>query len=186
MHPKTASKVHESPFVMLLPLVILAGLSLTVGFIDFWPTVLSNPITHELHLLHEKINASHLHSYFLLFTNMPWIAGLFLSFLFYKAGANEDNLEVKAPSIYNLLSSKLWFDEIYNAFVHKIQQPFAQFLNFVDHVILAGLVFRGFAGIFGFSSLVFRKLHTGSVQSYLCWFLLGVLIYSVYLMINLN
>ena len=47
-------------------------------------------------------------------------------------------------------------------------------MNFCDHIILAGAVVRfGVAGFTGLLGLGARALHTGNLNAYVYWFLLG-------------
>ena len=55
-----------------------------------------------------------------------------------------------------------------------MQQRFAMLLNFLEQIVLAGLIVRGFAGLVGLVGLGARALHVGSLHVYVYWFLFGV------------
>ena len=55
----------------------------------------------------------------------------------------------------------------------KMQQRFAMLLNFLEQILLAGLIIRGFAGLVGLFGLGARALHVGNANAYAYWFLLG-------------
>jgi len=74
------------------------------------------------------------------------------------------------------LASKLWFDEIYQWYIDKVQQRFALLLNFLERIFLAGLIIRGSAGLVGLFGLGARALHVGKLNVYLYWFLGGVVV----------
>ena len=46
-------------------------------------------------------------------------------------------------------------------------------LNFLEQILLAGLVVRGLSAAVGFLGLGARALHVGNVNAYAYWFLLG-------------
>jgi NADH-quinone oxidoreductase subunit L len=58
--------------------------------------------------------------------------------------------------------------------VEKVQQRFAMLLNFLEQILLAGLIVRGLAGVVGLFGLGARALHTGNANAYAYWFLLGL------------
>jgi NADH-quinone oxidoreductase subunit L len=83
-------------------------------------------------------------------------------------------LQTKAPGLFGALSAlKASFDTLYDYYVAKVQQRFAMLLNFLEQVLLAGVIVRGFAGIVGLFGLGARALHVGNANAYAYWFLLG-------------
>lgn len=181
----SARKAHESSWVMTLPLSILSVLSLVVGFVALWPTTWSNSFTHNLHEVHEFLAQSNAETLLFIIISMAWFLGLVLSYFFYKPGAEEDALEKNLKPIYQLSQSKFWFDEVYNYYVEKIQQRFAMVLDFLDLVLISGLFVRGTAGVVGLLSLLSRDRHTGSIHTYVYWFLLGLLIFSAFAFVGI-
>ena len=47
-------------------------------------------------------------------------------------------------------------------------------MNFIDEVVISGLIIRGTAGVVGLLGLGARALHVGNVNAYAYWFLLGL------------
>jgi len=47
-------------------------------------------------------------------------------------------------------------------------------LNFFEKIFLSGVIVRGAASLVGLVGLGARALHTGSLHTYVYWFLLGV------------
>jgi NADH-quinone oxidoreductase subunit L len=90
-------------------------------------------------------------------------------------GAREDRLEKLASPVYGFLKKRLWFDEIYNFYVAKIQQRVADLLSLLDVFLLKGLIIRGSAGLVGLVGLGAKQLHVGSIHSYVFWFLGGLI-----------
>ena len=171
-----ASHAKESPLTMLVPLIILASLSVAGGWMDYWPDFLGGLIKDNLDHLHHMDHYDAIHKKVLIFGSAAWIVGLVVSFFFYGAGAKEDRLEKRAAPIYGFLRSRLWFDEAYDFYVDKVQQRFALLLNFIDVFLIKGVLVRGSAGIVGLVGMCSRSLHNGNLHSYVYWFLAGLIL----------
>jgi NADH-quinone oxidoreductase subunit L len=173
---EAASHAKESPLVMVVPLIILAVFSVAGGWIDFWPGVLGDSIESDKNALHRIAGYDGMHQKVVLLGTLAWVIGLIGSFFFYGRGASEDKLEQVAPPVYGFLKDRLWFDEIYNFYVAKIQQRFAELLGFIDVFLIKGVVVRGSAGLVGLVGMCSRSLHVGSIHGYVYWFLAGMLL----------
>jgi NADH-quinone oxidoreductase subunit L len=171
-----ASHAKESPLTMLLPLIVLAVLSIAGGWMGYWPESLGGLIKENLEHLHHMEQYDAMHKKVLLLGSAAWVIGLSFSFFFYGAGAKEDRLEKKAAPLYAFLRSRLWFDEVYNFYVVKIQQRLALLLNFIDVFVIKGVLVRGSAGIVGLVGMCSRSLHDGNLHTYVYWFLAGLIL----------
>lgn len=175
--PKSDAAEHakESPLVMTVPLIVLAVLSAVGGMTWLWPETLGGLIRADLDHLHHMEGYKAAHKNVLLFGSAAWVVGLVVSFFFYGVGAREDRLEKLAGPVYGFLKKRLWFDEIYNFYVAKIQQRLADLLSLLDVFLLKGLIIRGSAGLIGLLGLGGKQLHVGSIHSYVYWFLGGLI-----------
>jgi len=61
-----------------------------------------------------------------------------------------------------------------------VQQRFAMVLNFLEQIVLAGAIIRGLAGFVGLVGYGARALYTGSLHTYVFWFLLGAALLWAY------
>ncbi|MBL9200091.1 MAG: NADH-quinone oxidoreductase subunit L, partial [Opitutaceae bacterium] len=85
-----------------------------------------------------------------------------------------DSLAEKSPGLFGALGAlKASFDRAYDYYVAKVQQRLALVINFIEQIFLAGVIVRGLAAVVGFMGLGARGLHTGNVNAYAYWFLLG-------------
>lgn len=179
---ENVKKAHESSFEMTFPLIVLAALSLLAGYTYLWPRNWSSSFLSELGSLHELMAQSEKGFLLLIVTLLTWLIGFVLSYLLY--GKNKkpkkDAFEQKFPFLYSLSHSKFGFDLMYNFYVKKIQQCFADLLYFVDLVFISGFLVRGCAGLFGLLGILSRIAHVGSLHAYLYWFLLGTIFYVVF------
>jgi len=97
-----------------------------------------------------------------------------LAWVLYPSG-DKDGLETQVPGAFAVLTLlKESFDKVYTYYVAKVQDRFAMLLNFIDQILIAGLIIRGLAGFVGLFGLGARALHVGSLHAYVYWFLLGI------------
>ncbi|MDP4694685.1 MAG: NADH-quinone oxidoreductase subunit L, partial [Opitutales bacterium] len=174
-----ASHAHESGFTMLLPLIVLAVLSVTGGWLQFWPEQLGHIIHLDEVKLHNAAGYTDKHHLVLILGSAAWIVGLLGSLLFYGKGATEDQLEKRAAPVYGFLKDRLWFDEIYGYYVAKIQQRFAGLLSVLDVFVIKGVLVRGSAGLVGLIGMCSKSQHVGSIHGYVYWFLAGLIFFWV-------
>jgi NADH-quinone oxidoreductase subunit L len=174
---EAASHARESGLVMTMPLIVLALLAVAGGWLQFWPPVLGAGIRADLDHLHHLAGYDAMHQKVLVLGSAAWVAGLLGALLFYGRGAREDRLEKSAPPLFGLLRSRLWFDEVYDFYVGKIQQRVADLAGFFDLFVIKGLLVRGSAGLAGLAGLFARGLHTGNIHNYVYWFLAGLAVF---------
>jgi NADH-quinone oxidoreductase subunit L len=164
---ESAAHAHESGLAMTLPLVVLAALSVVGGYTGVFGR-LAGTVAEFVPEAHGSA-----HTTILLVSLAVMLLGSGAAWFFYPAAA-QDALEAKSRVIFSGLT---WlrdsFDRTYNYYVAKIQQRFAMLLNFLEQIFLAGLLIRGFAGVVGLVGYGARALYTGSLHTYVYWFLLG-------------
>jgi NADH-quinone oxidoreductase subunit L len=161
---------HESGPSMVLPLLVLAALAVVAGYTTHEGTGLIYGGAFEgvwSQIPHAEGTGVYVMSLVIL------ALGAGAALLFYKSGPT-DSLEDKAPTAFGALSVlKDSPDAAYNWYVAKVQQRFAMLIDFLERIFLAGLIIRGLAGVVGLVGLGARALHTGSLHTYVYWFLFG-------------
>lgn len=173
---ESASHAHESGATMLLPLILLAVLSVVGGWLSIWPESLGQIIVCSKDALHHVDGYDAMHHTVLIWGSLAWIVGLVGSFFFYGKGATEDRLAKVCKPAYDFLKARLWFDEIYGFYVAKIQQRLAVLLSFLDIFLIKGVFVRGSAGLVGLVGACSRSLHVGNIHAYVYWFLAGLIL----------
>lgn len=145
---------HEAPFVMTLPVAILAILSLFGGYFGI-PELLG-----ETHHPESSLRIT-------LISSGVVLAGLAGAFLVYGRKLRlEDPLARGLGPVHALLVKKYFMDDLYDFYVLKIQQPVAQFLELTNQwFVIKGLSNLSGEAVFRIGNLT-RKLLTGNVQSY--------------------
>ena len=168
-----AEHAHESGLAMTLPLILLALLSIVGGYTGFF-----SKIAGSLAAMRPEAEGSD-HTMMLLLSLGILTLGGGAAWLYY-APAATDSLQTRSPGLFGRL---VWLkegpDRFYDWYVAKVQQRFAMVLNFIDQIMVAGLarLAGGFVGAIGIGA---RAMHTGSIHSYVYWFLLGaVLVWAV-------
>lgn len=176
-----ADHAKETPFVMWLPLIVLATLSV-IGGHKSAPYIkeLFNAFHHSLEMLHDAEGYDAAHKLLLILGTAAWAVGLGGSYVFYKAGSSVDNLEKHQPKLFGILRKALFFDPLYNFYVAKIQNRVADIIDVFDKLIIQGVLVRGSAGILYVTGLFTRMLHGGNLQFYSFWVAVGVLVLGAF------
>jgi NADH-quinone oxidoreductase subunit L len=173
--------VHESPPSMVVPLVILAVLSMLGGYVGV-PVVLhgSDLIATYLNGGTEVAAAGETLSRstdLLLIGAATSIAliGLLVAYVFYVAKPQlPEKLAARAHAMYGLLLHKYYIDEIYDAvIVWPIVRTSRDFLwKVVDVIFIDGIV-NGTGSLVRVSGSALRHMQTGYVRMYAGWILFG-------------
>ena len=186
----TMEHVHESPWVMLVPLILLAaGAVLTgIGFDHYfigeaWPefwqgAVVNGPNNHVMHDMHETPA---------LIALLPTVLGLLgigLAYLFYWF---RPELPVRLanafPAAYQFLLNKWYFDELYDRIFVRPANALARVLWQVGDATIIDGVPNGLAALTTEGSGQIVKLQTGSLAVYAFTMLIGlVVLISVFLL----
>ncbi len=182
-------KPHETPWVVWLPLVLLAIPSVIIGYIAIEPMLFGGYFKDAIYIgenhevmteLHEEFHgafAMALHS----LTSLPlWlaIAGVASSAYFYlKRPDIPAAIQKRFQWIYTLLENKYYFDRFNDWFYAGGARGLSSFLGkFGDKIMIDGLMVNGTAGLVGRLSGVVRKLQSGYIYHYAFTMIVGVFI----------
>jgi len=190
-----AHGVHESPWTMLLPLALLAILSIAGGWIGipaalggsshfehFLDPVFHHPVffgTGETRTAITVMYMGHGLELGLAFVSVLAAAiGLFFAHLyFYRKPGTLGAVAKKSKLLYPTLLNKYWVDEIFSAFVVTPLMLFSQWIlfRFVD----SGIV-DGSGKISGYATksiaTITRRMQSGNIRSYAGWLAAGAAI----------
>ncbi len=182
-HVAHAHGVHESPWIMTLPLILLAILSLIGGWVGI-PEALGghNEFDHFLapvfnagldiaanpqHFFMERVDAC--------ISLLVALSGAFIAWYFYcyKPGTAAALAKKFAP-IYSLLDHKYWVDEIYGRF---IVTPILVISRLLLNGLIDGGIIQGTGAGLGASarggSWLARRIQSGNIRSYAGWLAAG-------------
>lgn len=225
---------HESPFVMVMPLVVLATLSIFIWYtpnpfnadqgwvLSKWieKPVLHTPvetrfdfmkpdsenITHNNeHIIYSSsyTEAMHHAHYPAMFISLfVALSGILLAFVFYHwKKVNVDALTEKIKPLYTFSLNKWYFDELYDKTFVKgaimlsktlgwfdlkvidgivngasaVTKSLSFFIGNFDRIVIDGLV-NLTAYLSGFFGLLFRRIQTGKVQTYIVLVIFSIVI----------
>ena len=184
---------HESPWVVTLPLVLLAIPSVIIGYIaiepmlygDFFKGVIF--VNHEahptMHLMKEEFHGalamvSHsLHSPVLYLA----VAGVVSAWVLYiKAPGLPAKIAAAFRPVYVLFENKYYLDAIYyNVFAKGSRALGTFFWKAIDTAIIDNGLVNGSAKLVGAVSAQVRKMQTGFIYTYAAFMVTGVLVLIV-------
>jgi len=180
-----AHGVHESPSVMLGPLVILAILSVIGGLVGV-PAAMGghdeighflDPVFATTATAEAATTAGSRGMELGLATVSVVVAliGLYIAYVFYlRKPRTAAALAGRFPALYRLVENKFYVDEIYSALIVTPLQMFSRIFlgGLVDALIVNGSGAAAGAGTRGLSSLV-RRVQSGNIRSYAGWLAIG-------------
>ena len=183
-------KPHETPWVVTLPLVLLAIPSVLVGYLAIEPMLFGEYfsgviyVNHEAHTGLESLkhhfhgaNAMAIHA----LTSLPFVlafSGVALAWFFYmKRPDIPAAIQARCTFIYTLLENKYYFDAINErVFAGGSRLLGGRFWEFGDIRTIDGLFVNGAARLVRRVSVLSRYLQTGYVYHYAFTMIIGVFI----------
>ncbi|PYK69607.1 MAG: NADH-quinone oxidoreductase subunit L [Verrucomicrobia bacterium] len=154
-----AKTSRESPTSMLVPLAVLALLSLLGGFNFF--------ATHFLTLPHER-DVGDVAAFVPGVALVAMLLGVAGAIILYRS-------RIEEPLSINLLRRKFYFDELYRALINATQEFLARVSGFIDRWIIDATVVRGSSGATWSFGALLRLMQVGNLQAYAFIFGLGII-----------
>jgi len=181
-------KPHETPWVVWLPLVLLAIPSIGIGYLTVEPMLFGDyfknviAINHELHpsmeeLRHEFHGAWEMAIHGLM--SLPFwlaLAGVVTAWVFYLKLTHIPGLiKQRFNFLYVLLDNKYYFDRFNDWFFASGARKMSKTLwNFGDIKLIDGLAVNGSARLVGRLSDLLRRVQTGYIYHYAFSMIIGV------------
>jgi len=168
---------HESPWVMVAPLLVLAVPAILMGFANIDQGVehlLAGALPEETH---EALHEFEFSWGIALGSSAVAIAGIIGAYLFYGAKVfSSEAVRTALKPIYVLLERKYFLDDLYEGvLVNKVLLGSAAVLAWIDTNVVDGLA-NGVAATGRWSGSTLRLLQNGQVQVYGAVGFLGVVI----------
>jgi NADH-quinone oxidoreductase subunit L len=188
--PRASSEVmhhvHESPAVMLAPLLLLAAGALISGWLGedlfnmvapdgkFW----NNSIDFDATVRSALEHAEHVPEWAGLLPTLMCLGGIALAYLFYiKNPALPGKLVARFPTLYRFLLNKWYIDELYDAvFVEPAKRLGSYLWKFWDMQIIDGLGPNGLAWLTAQLGTSASRLQTGYLYHYAFVMLAGLVL----------
>lgn len=186
MDEHTKSHLHESPWVVTLPLVILAIPTIGAGWF-IGPIVFGDYFNNVIHVLPEHDAIEKLGAEFTgvggmmihaLSTAPFWlsIAGIFTAWYLYtvKTDIPAKIKSIFAP-IYTVLDRKYYIDELYSwLFAGGTRKLGTLLWKFGDIKLIDGLIVNGTAHFVGWFATVVKRFQTGYIYHYAFTMIVGI------------
>ncbi len=180
MDNHTKEHLKESPWVVTLPLVLLAIPSIAIGWMTIEPILFGGFLSDAIHVLPQndvvkEIGQEHFHGAgsFVLhgLTQLPFflaLAGFALaSYIYLKKISIADNAKKTFRPIYDLLQNKYGFDDFNQKYIAGGLVSLGNLLwKWSDSKLIDGLIVNGSAKLVNKISKVFRGFQSGYIYHY--------------------
>ena len=184
--PHHVGKPKESPWVVTLPLVLMAIPSAIVGWVGLEPFVSGEVLNKAVfnatwitHTFSEDLSTP-FHMIMESFTELPVyfaLAGIIVALIFHRVNGLSAGFVKLIKPVYVVLDRKYFMDDLYINFFAPIGRSLGRFFWTVgDMVLIDGLLVNGSAKVIDWYSRIFRKIQSGYVNSYATFMVLGVII----------
>jgi NADH-quinone oxidoreductase subunit L len=180
-----AGHAHESPWVMIWPLRILATASIiggVVGIEQLYGKALAPGETEELHGFLTQLLYPFAHAPGVALGGLAAVAVGFLAAYALYAKAKEDPLPGKIGALSRWMRDRFYFDELYEATVIKVHDTIAAVTDWFDRWLIGFAAVRGSAGATSLFGSVLRFVQSGNVQSYAFVLVVGVAIILLFVL----
>jgi NADH-quinone oxidoreductase subunit L len=188
----TMEHVHESPVVMLIPLLLLAVGAVVTGFLfhplfigeqadAFWRGSIHNgPANHILHDMHE------VPAWVPLAPTVLGVGGIALAYLLYMVASGiPAALARRFRVVYLFLLNKWYFDELYDRIFVRPAQRLAGFLWKVGDVRIIDGMPNGAAALAAEASRGAVRIQTGRVANYAFAMIIGLVLFVSLFLVGL-
>ncbi|WP_416189725.1 NADH-quinone oxidoreductase subunit L [Neisseria sp. CCUG17229] len=181
---------HESPWVVTLPLILLAIPSVVIGYIAIEPMLYGDFFKDVIYVNHEahptmQIMGEHFHGALGMVAHSFQTPVLYLAiagvlaawFLYVKAPHLPAKIAATFSPIYKLLDNKYFLDTIYyNVFAKGSRVLGNFFWKIGDVAIIDNGIVNNSAKVVGAVAAQVRKMQTGFIYSYAAAMVFGVLV----------
>lgn len=162
-----AGAVHESPWVMTIPLILLAIPSVLSGLVN-----MNGDFARFMGVEHvAEMNLS-----VALASTAVALFGIFLAWVVYgRQSVSAESIGRAFGPVYTLVARKYFVDELYQWIVDKVVLGLSNLGAWFDRVVVDGVV-NGVAYVVMMAGTVLRRAHTGQLQGYGLAFFAGILL----------
>lgn len=188
MDEHTKEHLHESPWVVTLPLIVLAIPTIAAGwfidpiiFGDYFKSVIHVSPQHDaiekLAAEFSGIDGMMLHA----FSTAPFwlsVAGIFTAWLLYGLKTEwPGKIKTRCSYLYNLLNNKYYIDELYSwLFAGGTRTLGTALWRYGDIKVIDGFFVNGTARVVALSAAIVRRYQTGYIYHYAFTMIVGIFV----------
>lgn len=187
--PRTAYHAHESPKIMSVPLMILAGLAVVSGFALFIGDGFKSFVEGSISGLGiETVGEGAIEIARTVFTDPLTyvtlglaVAGILLAYrIYFMPGFDRSIFARGVPGkIQRALENRWYISKFYDDFAYKVWYGFSLVADKFDRYVIDGIV-NGFAYLGANTGSTIRKAQSGNVQRYTGFVVLGIILLLVF------
>jgi NADH-quinone oxidoreductase subunit L len=187
MDEETRSHLHETPWVVTLPLIMLAIPSVIIGWITVQPVLFGDFFGDAIVVTgkHDVLASmgAHWHGSLALVTHAVmtpvfWLAaaGVFTAwFLYLKRPDLPETIHGKFKGLYVLLDRKYYFDDLWiKGFAGGGRRLGQALWRFGDEIVIDGFIVNGTANSIGRLAAILRQLQSGYLYTYAFAMIIGL------------
>lgn len=143
MDHHTEEHVHESPMVMIAPLMVLGLLSLAGGFIGFppehgWLHQFLAPVAGAAG--EHEVGTGLVLTLMMIATGIAFLGWGLAHYLYSLSPAAPDRWAAKTEPVYTLLLNKYYVDELYDVLFVELTKKVGLMLDWFDRTVIDGIV----------------------------------------------
>jgi NADH-quinone oxidoreductase subunit L len=197
-NPKAKDHVHESPWVITLPLVVLAGLATVGGFVGI-PHVIDvahignkldqflAPVFHHSQQLHniEAHGTASTEIILMIFSVVVALVGIGVATMMYLKNPDMPaKFTAKFSKLHRWVFNKWYVDEAYDVLFVNTTKKFGTFCwRGFDVKVIDGII-HGLANLIGAISTALRHTQTGLFQNYALTMVFGTVVMLAIFILN--
>ncbi|MDH3364895.1 MAG: NADH-quinone oxidoreductase subunit L [Thermoplasmata archaeon] len=189
--PRSDYHAHESPKLMTVPLMILAALAMTSGFVlfigDGFGAFSGDSISELFHGGHHESAAdilSHIFGDPLTYVSLVLaVMGILLAYRMYYVPGFDRSVFARGLSgrLQKALENRWYISRFYDDFAVKVVYGFSLVADAFDRYVIDGIV-NGFAFLGARSGNVIRRTQTGNVQRYTSLIVVGLCLLLIFML----
>jgi len=187
MDQHTKEHLHETPWVVTVPLIVLAFFSVVIGWVTIEPILFGEYFkdvifVKENHDVLEHVGAHYTGQWGMIqhgIASWPFVLAMTgvasAWYIYMKNPQIAENTRQKFSFIYKMLDKKYWMDELYvKIFCDGSRALGKGFWKAGDVALIDGLIINGSAKMVGWFASVVRHVQTGMLYHYAFAMILGL------------
>ncbi|MDV6347886.1 NADH-quinone oxidoreductase subunit L [Nitrosomonas sp. Is35] len=188
MDKHTKDHLHESPWVVTLPLMVLAVPTIAAGWF-IGPIVFGDYFNNVIHVLPQhdaivKLGAEFTGIFGMMLhalSTIPFwlsVAGIFTAWFLYNVRTDiPEKIKVRCGFLYNLLDRKYYIDELYSwLFAGGSRALGTALWKYGDIKVIDGFFVNGAARVVALSAALVRQYQTGYIYHYAFTMIVGIFV----------
>ncbi|MBX9916563.1 MAG: NADH-quinone oxidoreductase subunit L [Nitrosomonas sp.] len=188
MDKHTKDHLHESPWVVTLPLMVLAVPTIAAGWF-IGPIVFGDYFNNVIHVLPQhdaivKLGAEFTGIFGMMLhalSTIPFwlsVAGIFTAWFLYNVRTDiPEKIKARCGFLYNLLDRKYYIDELYSwLFAGGSRALGTALWKYGDIKVIDGFFVNGAARVVALSAAVVRQYQTGYIYHYAFTMIVGIFV----------